>query len=246
MKFFLLVPVFVLAACGPDQDTLAQVEQLQVRVSDLEAANARLEKEVDSYRQRNGDLEQEMARYRNREIYSRLGIDQGQNIQAVLTTSMGSIRCDLWPDVAPNTVLNFVALAEGTKEWEDPRTGRKVERPLYSNTIFHRVIPGFMIQAGDPLGNGTGGPGYRFADEILNGVTFDKEGLLAMANAGPDTNGSQFFITVSKPSHLNGKHTIFGYCPDNLDVVRAISQVPRDERDKPRKDVVLEKVLIVR
>ena len=144
------------------------------------------------------------------------------------------------------TVLNFVQLAEGSKEWTDPATNQKVRKPLYNGTIFHRVIPEFMIQGGDPKGNGTGGPGYQFEDETSPDVTFSEPGLLAMANSGPATNGSQFFITDrAKPNHLNGKHTIFGKCAD-LDVVQKIASVEKDKRDKPLEDVVIKAVVVSR
>ena len=127
------------------------------------------------------------------------------------------------------------------RSWTDPRTGKPSTAPLYDGTIFHRVIPDFMIQGGDPLGNGTGGPGYQFADEVGDFTVFDKPGILAMANSGPDTNGSQFFITEGTPTHLNGKHTIFGDCQE-LDVVKKIARVPTGANDRPTTDVVLKKV----
>jgi peptidyl-prolyl cis-trans isomerase A (cyclophilin A) len=144
---------------------------------------------------------------------------------------------------APETVKNFVELAKGEREWTDPTSGKKSKKPLYDGTIFHRVIPGFMIQGGDPLGNGTGGPGYEFADEVGSFTVFNHSGILAMANSGPNTNGSQFFITEGKPTHLNGKHTIFGDCED-LGVVKAIASVERDREDRPLEDVVLKRVRI--
>jgi peptidyl-prolyl cis-trans isomerase A (cyclophilin A) len=162
---------------------------------------------------------------------------------ATLVTSKGDIKIRLMPQTAPKTVENFVGLATGEKEWTDPRTGQKTMAPLYNNTIFHRVIPEFMIQGGDPLGTGTGGPGYQFEDETEGGPSFDKPGLLAMANSGPDTNGSQFFITVSEPTHLNGRHTIFGEVVDGQSVAEEISKVPT-AADKPLEDVVLREVRI--
>ena len=159
-------------------------------------------------------------------------------------TSMGTIRVRLLPSEAPKTVENFIGLAKGTKEWTDPATGEKVKRPLYDGTIFHRVIPEFMIQGGDPLGNGTGGPGYTFEDEFQSGRKFDKPGLLAMANAGPNTNGSQIFITEIATPWLNNRHTILGEVVEGMEVVRAIARVDRGPNDRPKSDVVLESVTI--
>jgi peptidyl-prolyl cis-trans isomerase A (cyclophilin A) len=147
-----------------------------------------------------------------------------EEIYATFQTSMGDIVVKLMPQKAPLTVENFVGLAEGTKEWTDPKTGQKVKRPLYDGTVFHRVISQFMIQGGDPLGNGTGGPGYRFGDEIGPDNRFDRPGLLAMANAGPNTNGSQFFITEVPTPHLDRGHTIFGEAVKGQDLVAKIAR----------------------
>jgi peptidyl-prolyl cis-trans isomerase A (cyclophilin A) len=163
---------------------------------------------------------------------------------ATLVTSKGSIKVRLLPDHAPKTVDNFVGLASGSKEWQDPRDGKKKTEPMYDGTIFHRVIPEFMIQAGDPTGTGTGGPGYQFEDEVADGPSFTKPGYLAMANAGPGTNGSQFFITEAPATWLTGKHTIFGEVIEGMEVVNAIARAPRDGRDKPKEDVVIERVEI--
>ena len=164
---------------------------------------------------------------------------------ATFVTSMGSFSVKLTPDHAPKTVANFVELATGQREWTDPRTRERTTAPLYDGTIFHRVIPNFMIQGGDPLGSGVGGPGYTFGDECPpGGPSFDRPGLLAMANAGPNTNGSQFFVTVGPTQWLTGKHTIFGEVTDGMDVVTAISEADTDGRDRPRADVVLERVEI--
>jgi len=162
-----------------------------------------------------------------------------QTIHATFQTSMGEIVVRLMPEKAPKTVENFLGLAEGTREWTDPRTGKKVRTALYDGTIFHRVIPDFMIQGGDPLGNGTGGPGYKFADEIGPDNRFDRPGLLAMANAGPNTNGSQFFITEVPTPWLDKGHTIFG------EVVKGGELVPKITRAGNGK-VKLEKVTITR
>jgi peptidyl-prolyl cis-trans isomerase A (cyclophilin A) len=167
---------------------------------------------------------------------------------ATLHTSMGDIRIVLYPDHAPKTVRNFLGLAEGTTEWTDPRVRAKTTAPLYDGTIFHRVISGFMIQGGDPLGKGTGGPGYSFADEFHPELTFDRPYLLAMANAGPNTNGSQFFITVAPTTWLNFKHSIFGEVADQAsrDVVDAIAAVPTASGDRPVTPVVIERVSVER
>ena len=164
-------------------------------------------------------------------------------ITATLHTSQGPIVIRLLPDQAPQTVRNFVELAQGTREWTDPRTHQRTTARLYDGTVFHRVIPRFMIQGGDPLGNGTGGPGYRFADEFHPDLSFNRPYLLAMANAGPGTNGSQFFITTVPTPHLNRKHTIFGEVIEGQQVVDEISHVPTT-RDRPDSDVVLESVEI--
>jgi peptidyl-prolyl cis-trans isomerase A (cyclophilin A) len=172
--------------------------------------------------------------------------DKKGPLYATLKTSMGDIVIQLFDDKAPKTVANFVGLATGTKEWTDSKTGEKVKRSLYSGTIFHRVIPGFMIQGGDPLGNGTGGPGYRFEDEFNPELRHNKAGILSMANAGPNTNGSQFFITSKETPFLDGKHSVFGEIVKGQEVVTAIANVSRDFRDRPIKDVVLKEVVITR
>nr|WP_220133691.1 peptidylprolyl isomerase [Nonomuraea soli] len=169
---------------------------------------------------------------------------------ANLQTNHGLIRIKLMPDLAPTTVANFVELAEGTREWTHPGTGAKTNDPLYDGTVFHRVISGFMIQGGDPLGQGIGGPGYDFDDEIHAQNNFNRPYLLAMANAGKrfgkGTNGSQFFITVGATPHLNQGHTIFGEVIEGRDVVDSIAKTATDRRDRPVQDVVIEKVTIDR
>jgi peptidyl-prolyl cis-trans isomerase A (cyclophilin A) len=169
-----------------------------------------------------------------------------ETLTATLTTTQGTVTVRLFPDHAPKTVRNFVELAEGGREWTDPRTGAVTKEKLYDGTIFHRVISGFMIQGGDPLGTGTGGPGYQFGDEIHPDLRFDKPYLLAMANAGPGTNGSQFFITVGPTPWLNGRHTIFGEVIGGADVVDKISHVQTAPGDRPVTDVVLQSVTIQR
>jgi peptidyl-prolyl cis-trans isomerase A (cyclophilin A) len=167
-------------------------------------------------------------------------------LYAVIYTSMGNIVCRLFEKDAPKAVANFRGLATGTKAWTDPETGSMKHTPLYSGTTFHRVIPQFMIQGGDPTGTGTGSPGYQFEDEIEASHTFDHPGILAMANSGPNTNGSQFFITVAPTPWLNGKHTIFGEVVSGQDVVDAISQVSRDDQDKPTTPVKIIRISIRR
>jgi peptidyl-prolyl cis-trans isomerase A (cyclophilin A) len=165
-------------------------------------------------------------------------------LTAKLRTNRGDVVIRLFPDHAPKTVRNFVDLAEGSREWTDPQTRKSAKAKLYDGTIFHRVIPDFMIQGGDPLGTGTGGPGYKFADEIHPDLAFDRPYLLAMANAGPGTNGSQFFITTAATPWLNGKHTIFGEVIEGADVVDVISHVKTSGGDRPAEDVVIETVEI--
>jgi peptidyl-prolyl cis-trans isomerase A (cyclophilin A) len=165
-------------------------------------------------------------------------------LYAVIYTSMGNIVCRLFEKEAPKTVANFRGLATGTTAWTDPSTGKAKHLPLYSNTTFHRVIPGFMIQGGDPLGTGEGDPGYKIDDEIDPNRNFDKPGILAMANAGPNTNGCQFFITVAPATHLNGHYSIFGEVVSGQDVADKISEVPRDEKDKPVEPVRILRIAI--
>jgi len=161
--------------------------------------------------------------------------------RAVLHTNHGDIAIDLWDTHAPKTVANFVGLATGSKQWTHPETGAVMDTPLYDGVIFHRIISNFMIQGGDPLGMGYGGPGYKFEDEFHPELQFDRPYLLAMANAGPGTNGSQFFITTVPTPHLNRRHTIFGEVADDASkaVVDAIERVPTDGRDRPLEDVVI-------
>ncbi|WP_042408557.1 peptidylprolyl isomerase [Streptacidiphilus carbonis] len=171
-----------------------------------------------------------------------------EELFATLRTNHGDIEVKLFPNHAPKTVANFVELAEGAREWTDPRTGAKSHAPLYDGTVFHRVIADFMIQGGDPLGTGTGGPGYQFADEFHPDLAFDRPYLLAMANAGPGTNGSQFFITVAPTTWLNRKHTIFGEVSGaaGRKVVDAIAGTEVNPSSRPVEDVVIESVQVSR
>lgn len=167
------------------------------------------------------------------------------NPTAVIKTNLGTIKVKLFKDKAPLTVDNFVGLATGKKEWTDPKSGKIMKgKSLYAGTIFHRVIPDFMIQGGDPLGQGIGGPGYQFKDEVGPLDSFAKPGILAMANAGPNTNGSQFFITVAPTPHLNGRHTIFGEVISGMDVAIKISKVARGTMDRPNQEVKIEEIKI--
>lgn len=168
-----------------------------------------------------------------------------KNMIAVFETNKGTFKVKLFADKAPKTIENFVGLAEGTKEWTDPKSGQKVKKPFYDGLKFHRVIPNFMIQGGDPLGNGTGGPGFRFEDEFPAGAPkHDKPGMLSMANAGPNTNGSQFFVTVAATPWLDGRHTVFGEVIEGMDVVFDISKAKTGPMDRPVEDIVIKKLTI--
>lgn len=170
----------------------------------------------------------------------------GRASTATLHTTLGDIRLVLFPDHAPKTVANFVGLADGTKYYSQPNAKNETEGPFYDGSIFHRIIDGFMIQGGDPTGTGRGGPGYRFGDEFHPELQFDRPYLLAMANAGPGTNGSQFFITVARTPHLNFKHTIFGEVADqeSRDVVDAIATTATGTADRPLEDIVIERISV--
>ncbi|ELZ55768.1 MULTISPECIES: peptidylprolyl isomerase [unclassified Haloferax] len=165
------------------------------------------------------------------------------NPTATLHTNKGDITVELFEDKVPNTVENFVGLATGEKTWVHPETDETMEgEPLYEDILFHRIISDFMIQGGDPTGTGRGGPGYTFDDEFHSDLSHDGPGVLSMANRGPNTNGSQFFITLDAQPHLDGKHAVFGEVTDGMDVVEDIGSVPTDREDKPVSDVVLESV----
>lgn len=167
-------------------------------------------------------------------------------LYAQFVTSEGTFTVRLFDQEVPKTVENFVGLAEGTKQWKDPRTNQFVTRPYYDGVIFHRVIDGFMIQGGDPLGQGIGGPGYTFADEFHPKLRHDKPGILSMANHGPNTNGGQFFITLAPTPHLDDRHSVFGEVVDGMDVVRKIGSAPTGDRDRPVKDIVIRTITIER
>jgi peptidyl-prolyl cis-trans isomerase A (cyclophilin A) len=158
---------------------------------------------------------------------------------AIFETSLGNVVCRLFDKEAPKTVENFIGLAEGTKEFRDPISGKKEKRPYYDGLTFHRVIPQFMIQGGCPQGDGRGGPGYNFADEFHSSLRHNKPGKLSMANAGPNTNGSQFFITVAPTPHLDNRHSIFGEVIEGMDIANKISETSRDSMDRPRVPVTM-------
>ncbi|MEV5242929.1 peptidylprolyl isomerase [Streptomyces cinnamoneus] len=169
-----------------------------------------------------------------------------EQLTATLNTTLGDVSVRLFREHAPETVTNFVGLADGSKQWRHPETGAPGQGPLYNGTIFHRVIGGFMIQGGDPLGTGLGGPGYKFKDEFHPELSFDRPYLLAMANRGPGTNGSQFFITLGPLPHLTNRHTIFGEVIQGQEVVDAIANSPTDPNERPSCDITLESVTIHR
>jgi len=172
----------------------------------------------------------------------------GDKLMAAIETNQGTMNCELYEEVAPITVANFVGLARGLKAWIDPKTNEPVSgRAMYSGKIFHRVIPGFMIQGGDPQGTGRGNPGYKIPDEFDDSAKHDSGGILSMANAGPNTGGSQFFVTEAPTPNLDGRHTVFGKCDEeSIDVVKKIARVPRGPRDRPNDDVVIEQITISR
>src|SRR5438874_2615549 len=166
-------------------------------------------------------------------VHAQEGTKPAGKMLAHFTTTEGPFTVELFEKDAPKTVANFIGLAEGTKEWTDPKTSTTVKKPYYNGLTFHRVIAGFMIQGGDPLGNGTGGPGYKFADEFGSGRKIDHKGVLAMANAGPNTNGGQFFITLAPQNHLTGHHTVFGEVTEGMDVIEKIGKTKTGQGDKP-------------
>ena len=168
-------------------------------------------------------------------------------LYAHFTTSEGNFTARLFDDATPNTVANFTGLADGSKEWTDPRTGQKVKKPYFNGTIFHRVIDGFMIQGGDPLGQGTGGPGYKFGDEFSPKRRHAKAGVLSMANSGPNTNGGQFFITLAATPWLDNRHSVFGEVTDGIDVVKKIGGTATSKPgDRPLKPITIQTVTIER
>ncbi len=177
--------------------------------------------------------------------FSHVQIPGKGELRAIIETSMGDLTLRLFEDLVPNTVKNWVGLATGQIEWIDPKGARRID-PLYDNTIFHRVIKDFMVQAGDPQGDGRGGPGYKFRDEFHPKLRHSKPGILSMANAGPHTNGSQFFITEVPTPHLDNRHSVFGELIDGLQIIKNMARVEKDGNDRPRKDIVLRRVNVFR
>jgi peptidyl-prolyl cis-trans isomerase A (cyclophilin A) len=230
--------------------------ELEGKVKELEKKNEALQSEVKSLESAKRSLQQKLAQAQTEppkvnldDVGKTLGVKPGEKLYATFETSMGRLVAELFWEKAPNTVTNFVQLAEGTKEWTDPRTNKKEKKPLYNGTMFRRVIPDFMIQGGDPLGNGTGGPGYTFADEFHPSLKHDGPGVLSMANSGRNTNGSQFFITEKETPWLDRRHSIFGRVTDGLDLIPKITRVEKADGEggsKPKVDIVLTSVTIGR
>jgi peptidyl-prolyl cis-trans isomerase A (cyclophilin A) len=251
---FMMRAVVVLAllvsSCA-NADTDNKLKQLEQDKASLEAS-LKAEKATELGLQKKlADLAAEKAKPQINvdEVAKTLGIKPGDKLFATFETSMGDLVTELYWDKAPNTVINFVQLAEGTKEWTDPKTGKPTKRPLYNGTVFHRVIPEFMIQGGDPLGTGTGGPGYKFADEFVPTLVHDVPGILSMANSGPNSNGSQFFITEKATPWLNHRHTIFGHVVEGVELVPKITHVEKADGpsgSKPKVDIILKRVVIGR
>jgi len=252
MNRFISLAVF---ACTLAFSACANAE-LENKVTSLEGENASLKKELDGARRAQTDLREQLKVSKatpaanTEEVGKTLGVKPGEKLYATFETSMGTMVAELFWEKAPNTVTNFVQLAEGTKEWTDPKTNQKVKRPLYDGTIFHRVIPDFMIQGGDPLGLGTGGPGYRFPDEFNPALRHVGVGVLSMANSGPNSNGSQFFITEKDTPWLDNKHSVFGKVVEGLELVPKITRVEKDPNDRsnsrPKVAITLKKVRIGR
>jgi len=230
--------------------------ELEQKVKDLETNKTQCEKDLKSAEAAKRSLQQKLAQAQTEapkvnldEVGKTLGVKPGDKLYATLDTSMGTVVAELFWDKVPPTVTNFVQLAEGAKEWTDPKTGKQEKKPLYSGTIFHRVIPDFMVQGGDPQGNGTGGPGYTFADEFHPSLKHDVPGVLSMANSGRNTNGSQFFITEKETPWLDRRHSVFGRVTEGLDLIPKMTRVEKADGEggsKPRVDIVLKSVTIGR
>jgi peptidyl-prolyl cis-trans isomerase A (cyclophilin A) len=254
ISFAALLTLPLMGQSCENQETVARADKAEAEVQSCKNQVTKLQQEIARLQRSFRDAERKLSKLEAaadaasredaiKQVGDSLGVKPGQKLIATLQTSMGDIHCELFWDKVPKTVENFVLLARGGKEWTHPRTREKSTNPLYSGTIFHRVIPNFMIQGGDPLGTGTGNPGYRFADEFHPDLKHTGPGVLSMANSGPNTNGSQFFITEKATPHLDGRHSVFGQC-EEVDLVNQIARVPRGPNDKPNEDVVLKKVVV--
>jgi peptidyl-prolyl cis-trans isomerase A (cyclophilin A) len=230
--------------------------ELEEKVKKLEADKAQCENDLKAADAAKRSLQQKLAQAQTEapkvnvdDVGKTLGLKPGEKLFATFETTMGTVVAELFWEKAPNTVTNFVQLAEGTKEWTDPKSGKKEKKPLYNGTVFHRVIPDFMVQGGDPLGNGTGGPGFTFADEFHPSLKHDGPGVLSMANSGRNTNGSQFFITEKETPWLDRRHSVFGKVVEGLDLIPKMTRVEKADGEggsKPRVDIVLKSVTIGR
>ncbi len=239
----------ILALVGCDASLKDYANRLEDRVTDLEAEVKLQETRIHELERDLDTCELAVERKAITEILDEAGVDIDQPLFADIVTSRGTIRVELFPPQAPRTVANFVQLAEGTRTWTDPDSDQlRQDTPLYRDLVFHRVLEGYVIQTGDPLGTGFGGPGYTFPDEFTTELTHDHAGVLSMANGGPDTNGSQFFITLEPATHLDSKHTQFGKVVEGMEVAMAIGAVPTGARGRhlPDEDVRLEQVTIIR
>ncbi len=248
----------VVGLVGLASSTACAKPELEQKLHDLEAQNAQCQADLKATEQAKRNLQQKLAQAQQQppppkvnldEVGKTLGVKPGEKLFAVFETSMGSITAELFWEKAPKTVTNFVQLAEGGKEWINPKTNEKTTSPLYTGTIFHRVIPDFMIQGGDPLGTGTGGPGYRFEDEFHPELKHVGVGVLSMANSGRNTNGSQFFITEKDTPWLDNRHSVFGKAITGLELIPKITRVEKADGEggsKPKVDIVLKKVIIKR
>jgi peptidyl-prolyl cis-trans isomerase A (cyclophilin A) len=242
-----LITLCLLLGC--DADLKVYANDLEDRVAALETQLRVQETEIRDLERTVDDCQQEVQRKAVTQILTEVGLDPDAELHAVLRTSLGDIRVELLPALAPRTVANFVGLAEGTKDWTDPSTGEtRSGVPLYRDLVFHRVISDYIAQCGDPLGTGFGGPGFTFPDEFHGEIYHRQAGMLSMANSGPNTNGSQFFITLEPARHLDSKHTLFGRVVEGLEVARAISNVPSgaELKYRPNQTVTLHSVTIER
>ena len=252
-----MIPRIGLLALGVLFATACNAKELEAKNAKLESDLATCQSDLKSVEQSKKNLEKKLSQntpppapqINVEEAAKTFGIKPGDKLYATFDTTMGKLVAELYWDKAPKTVENFVQLAEGTKEWTDPRTNKPSKKPLYDGTKFHRVIPDFMIQGGDPLGMGTGGPGYKFADEFHPDLKHTTPGVLSMANSGRNTNGSQFFITEKATPWLDNKHSVFGKIIEGADLIPKITRVPKSDGDrgsKPATDIILKKVTIGR